>query len=812
MPRVQTDYDEATDYEDALPPETIREGLPDDLQDARIKGGGTYPADVSIRLNGPPGTGKTTQMCLRVAVLIEEHGIAPSEITIVTYRRSLAGEIADRLKDWGVIDEDADLSMWTTAHAAANRVTGLLSGTYDENTSRGLGPAATGYEKAYFCREVLDIQYYASREWDDTRGELLFKVIEYARDNLLDPTDPSDLHEVPAYSDLREAWPGVDVPSLYEQWEAFKDEVGLVEFGELLEAAVNGPLPPTKAVLVDEYHDVTPLMAQVAERWVEAADTAIVAGDPLQVVNAYTGADPRFFSERLDHIPEVLLTKTWRVPREHWQAATTMLQDEFDAPPVERTSRGDINEYKSPQFEKSDDSGWRVPGADRPGSPGALVDEYLDGHEDRSMLLVARTRTQVSGVSAALDKAGVIHSTHDDELGGWTARRVKLLNALLKLQVVPAEYATDASQTGLPSYDSDAATLRLTGDEAAKLLEHTNGRTLSISNDEREDHVTDLRGQDDVTVTADDLDEIVKPAFWERYTDGAASVSELTKAGELDDEEIGALRAAVADRDEPVADDAAKRVRVYTIHASKGSEATDVVVYDGIATTIASEVKRSQRTSENEARSWYVALTRASERLHIMRDGFAWMTPHLPREIRQKAGAAAARAAKDAESDEGDSESPPVIETPDTSTTDAHSESDDGDSGTVTGVLSPREKVDQAIRMHLIGDGELAAADTVMLGKIMRKTGVDADIVRERIEAFHHRIEVLRVVYETAVGNDCMPVATITDSCKSDGIDANEVEWALEMLVRVDAFDGHGSARFDAFRGCDGSAQGGADA
>ncbi|WP_135821261.1 UvrD-helicase domain-containing protein [Halostella litorea] len=789
MPRAPTDYDEVTDYEDARPPESVRKGLPADLKDAKIKGGETHPADATIRLNGPPGTGKTTQMCLRVAVLIEEHNIDPRDITIMTYRRSLAGEIEARLKSWGILDEEDELEMWTTAHAAANRVTGLLSGRHDENTDSGLGPAVTGYEKWYFCSEVLDIKY-SSAPWSTSRGELLFKVIEYARDNLLDPADKSDLYEVPKYTDLKEEWPGVDVPQIYERWEAFKQEAGLTEFGELLEAAVNGPLPPTKAVVVDEYHDVTPLMAQVCERWVAAADTAIVAGDPLQVVNEYTGADPRFFSDRLDHIPEVLLTKTWRVPRSHWQAATLMLSKEFDEPPVTRDSRGELHEYKSPWFEKGDSDGWRVPGADTPASPGALVQDHIDGHDDRSMMLLARSRTQVSGISAALEKAGIIHSTHDSDLGGWTQRRVDLLNALVKLRGVPATYASDDGQYGLQTYDTDASQLRLTGDEAATLLEHTNGRVLSVTNDERETFISGLRDGEQ-TVTADDLGEVVKDAFWGRYTSGTASVSELTKSGELDDGEIDALQAAVSERDETVAEDAVKRVRVLTIHASKGSEASDVVVYDGITSTIASEIDRLKRKSENEARTWYVALTRASERLHIMRGGFRWMTPYLDGEIVRKSEQAAERAAANAESAEDDGDELPVIDTPAVEEEPAPDamENTGPDPAPTTGtssVLGERERVDNAVRQACTDGGVDTDAAT---GRVAKRTRADLDMIQDRIEAYQERMEytreLTREVCSEIYNGGISTMTEVIDACESRGFRRENVEAVLDALINA---------------------------
>lgn len=647
-----TDYAEATDYEDTDPPESVREGLPGDLKDAKIKGGETYPAHASVRLNGPPGAGKSTQICLRVGTLIEQ-GVDPEKITIVTYRRSLADTITNRLEEWGVLSGDEDLQFWTTAHAAANRVTGMLQrekDDYKKNGGSGLGPAVTDFEKAYFCEEVLDIRWWPGQPWETTRGQLLFNVLEYAANNLLNPREEDDLHQIPAYSDLLEEWPGVNIAAVLDDWEEFKDRADLIEFHELLEEVRTGPLPPTEVVVVDEYHDAYPLLAQVAERWVSNAETAIIAGDPLQVVNSYAGADPRFFSERMDHLPEILLDKSWRVCEEHWYAATRMLEREFRAPPISRDGRGEIIEYRSPDFQYSKGAGWSVPGASRPGSPAAVFEEFVEDRPERDMLLLARTQKQAKGISAALDKAGVIHESQDD-VGGWSEHQVDVLNAVLKLSDIPGNFGRDRKQYGLNRYNSDSVSVLFDITEVAAILQHTNARLLEITADARDELVNDLQDADDERWTTDDLDEYVSEDFWRRFTDGAATVRKLTKSDVFDGDDLKALQRAASRYDSPIDPDSIRKIRVLTIHASKGSEATDVVVYDGITGRISSEMERSQSTRENEARTWYVALTRSSERLHIMRGGFAWMKPHLPPNIRQ---AAAQRAERVADSDGGE--------------------------------------------------------------------------------------------------------------------------------------------------------------
>jgi DNA helicase-2/ATP-dependent DNA helicase PcrA len=626
--------------------------MPDWMQDVvpgtTISGGETHPPRDTVRLNGPPGTGKTTEISKRVAYLIEEEDVNPSDVTLVTYRRSLADAVESRLREWGVLGEDiesdTDLEYWTTIHAAANRATGLLAkASQDRDGNSGFGPAVAEREKVAFCKGVLNVEYFTDEPWEESRGKLLMGLFGYMRNNLLDTLDPADVRKAPQYDQLVEEWPGVNVAEQWETYQSWKGKRDLYDFYELLEHAVDGSPPPSEVVVIDEYHDATPLMAQLSEKWVDAADTAIVAGDPKQVVNEFRGADPRFFTERLDHIPEILLDTTYRVPEEHWQAATRMLRQELDAPPVTRDGRGELVEYRSPPFAHSDENGWQAPGAHRPGSPGSVFEEYIEGESDRSVLYLTRTRMQASGVSAALDKAGVPHDGQDD-VSGWTDRQFTVFNALHKLKSTPKTYGNAGATYGLDKYaDSatDDVTVELSAKEAAAMLDHGSARYMNVSRDEAAEIAGDIR-EDGSPVSIDELDGHVKAEYWQKYCAGKSSVTSLVKAGELDEADVRALRNTLKRRDELVTEGNLRDVRVLTIHASKGSEATDVVVYDGVTNRIVSEMERSESARENEARAWYVALSRASERLHIMRDGFEWMVPNLPQNLCRTAAQAAA--------------------------------------------------------------------------------------------------------------------------------------------------------------------------
>lgn len=602
------------------------------LDEIEITGVDECPVDSSVRLHGPPGTGKTTQAGARVARLIENHGVHIGDVTWVTFRRSLAEDTLSRLADWGVVPESAiaeptkgDTRFIGTVHAVANRTLG------------GIGDVATTDDKMQFCKE-LGVKFLApdSKPWETPPGKLLFDVFGWCANNQVDPYDAA---ECPHYEELKREWPGCDVADAHHDWIDYKEREDLYDFHEMLTGALkSNSLPPSDVVVVDEYHDAYPLFDELARKWLDAADVAIVAGDPDQVVNSYQGADPEFFDE-ID-LPSVLLDTTYRVRENHWQTATNVLAQSLshEPPPVERIyDGGELREYRSPEFSYSDVEGrWRTPRPDEDGSPARIV---KDAGENPDVLFLVRTRRQVSAVAAALKQAGVVFATQR-RLGGWNTspKRLALFNALTKLRGVSREDVVGSTGHGLAQWnttgsggDVDISARRLSPDEAARLLDATNASYLSQTRSDTDDVTSRIRGGDR-TVKLAELSEWVEPSFWNMHTNGAPSARELNQ-GSLGTKGVETLERALQRHDEPVTP-GDFGVRILTIHASKGAEAEDVAVYDGIPTPVRQGMDQHARTFDNEWRTWYVALTRASERLHILRDGFRWLTPFLPSDLR----------------------------------------------------------------------------------------------------------------------------------------------------------------------------------
>jgi DNA helicase-2/ATP-dependent DNA helicase PcrA len=587
-----------------------------------------------VKLNGPPGTGKTTESAARIARLLEEHDYELDDVLWATYRHSLAMETLERLADWEIVPY-TELSnprkgatrYISTIHACANRLVG------------GVGDMATWYDRKRFA-ESRNLRFEQRSAWDTPPGELLFDVFDYAANNRLDLHDQTDREQIPKMEDLRDEYPG-DVGRAFDDWQDWKGQNDKHDFWEQLEAPLRtGTSPGRDVVVIDEYHDATPLMAELAEAWIEQAEIAIVAGDPLQVVNTYAGADPDFFT-RLD-LPEVLLDTTHRVPEESWAVATQVLSDAHTPPPVERKKTGSFHEGTSPRFTHSRETGWNVPSPDTPQSPGHIIENY-----GTDTMFLTRTQRQAAGVARALEKAGILYEVQNSmDVTGWGARdeiseRTALYNALQRLEGVAVD---DDDGYGLTAYTGQTAAkqpgdVRLAPREAAAVLDHTNHQYLSESRDSVTTAAEEIIEADE-TVDGERLRRYTESEFWNVYTRGAGSVRHLNSSAatsdgsKITDRDRDALKAALKRNDEPVR---GVDTKVYTIHASKGTEARNVVVYDGITTTISDAMAEDEASRRNEHRTWYVALTRAEKNTFVLRGGFEWTSSFLPKTLLETA-------------------------------------------------------------------------------------------------------------------------------------------------------------------------------
>jgi len=607
-----------------------------------IAGVDNIPVTESLKINGPPGTGKTTQGIARVLKLIDEHDIDVSDIAWATYRRSLADDVLEEFVKKGIITREELDEPWygrtqfvSTTHADARRLADSDAPVRDWDT-------VCWRDKQGFCLDQYSLPYQSQDNTSDY-GSLLFDVYYWLVNNCL---PMSAAHECPMYTELDASWKShPSLTQFAEDWEAYKTDNQLVDFHEYLTHALENELyPPTKVVVIDEYHDAYPLLHEVGKMWIEAADIAIVLGDPQQVVNTHEGASPKFFEE-LD-IPEVQLATTWRVPPVLWHAATDVLDGWHDPhePAFNNPREGNLYEIHPPQIDYNNDTDtWQSPSG-KYGTPDDLVERFAG----QSMLILARTQRMVEGITQPWLDTGILFRSQVGN--GWRKndRRRHLYNALQRIRGVHLEmvkwnvydtcWGHHAENQGR---DTEAdAPVYLHSSEAAALLRHTPAKYLQQPRDATDKYARHISDSPKL-VQIGDLGAIVTDEFWELMTHGPASAKLLVDREGKAHIESEYIRIALVRNTSPtfeldetgenLYEDGLDSVPVAkTIHASKGSEADVTIVYDGITRAIQQAVRCDPRHEANEDRVWYVGLSRAKESVVIARNVWWWADDYLP--------------------------------------------------------------------------------------------------------------------------------------------------------------------------------------
>ncbi|WP_027506827.1 ATP-dependent DNA helicase UvrD2 [Rhodococcus sp. UNC23MFCrub1.1] len=264
------------------------------------------------------GTGKTRTITRRIAHLVADGHVKPSQVLAVTFTARAAGEMRERLRVLGIRGQSSDGQVQArTFHAAAMRqlkyfwpqVVGNTDWRLLDRKFGVVGQAASAAGVSTSTDSVRDLA-----------GE-----IEWAKASLIAPEDypaaAARLHrDTPTDADR--------VAAVYEGYEELKNrdpDAVLLDFDDLLlhtaAALENSPSVAQefreryRCFVVDEYQDVTPLQQRVLDAWLGDRDDLTVVGDANQTIYSFTGATPRFlldFSRRFPEATVVRLERDYR--------------------------------------------------------------------------------------------------------------------------------------------------------------------------------------------------------------------------------------------------------------------------------------------------------------------------------------------------------------------------------------------------------------------------------------------------------------------------------------------------------------------
>ncbi|HKM20344.1 MAG TPA: UvrD-helicase domain-containing protein [Candidatus Dojkabacteria bacterium] len=275
------------------------------------------------------GSGKTRVITNRIAYLISEKGVKPSNILAVTFTKKAAGEMQERVQ--GILQElkqdKKGIPTIGTFHSIGAMIlrqnakeVGLENNfsIYDSNDSENM-------IKELLLEKNLDVKQY--------KPSAISYFISAAKNDLISP-EQFPFHYGGFIEDI--------VAEIYPKYQKQLQSQNAVDFGDLLYLTVKLLDENQKVrekyqekfqyLLIDEYQDTNTVQYKFAKIISEKYKNICVVGDDDQGIYAWRGADIKniqSFENDFDNVNVVKLEQNYRSTKNVIKAAVAVIQQNY---------------------------------------------------------------------------------------------------------------------------------------------------------------------------------------------------------------------------------------------------------------------------------------------------------------------------------------------------------------------------------------------------------------------------------------------------------------------------------------------------
>lgn len=568
------------------------------------------PANL-IRWRGGPGAGKSTTLIEFCRAEVDA-GATIGDLAIMTFSKSQAADLGARLHAAVFPDagEKAIMQVCTTIHSAALRQC-IAAGLIENPREQVIQPGDQKKIRIYRAfMDLHDLEYDPTigtdEDEDRSRADLPIgnQVIALAAYLMATLSDPEEWQEAAAALGLvvpGHAWPVVE---LLHAWAVYKAENGLFEHEDYVRLALDHELPPPARILiVDEYQDVSPAQDALIRQWAEHPDTyrVYIAGDADQSIYGFRGCDPALFlaldAEDRGATGPTSRPVSHRCPSPIMGVAEEILSHPANVSPSPRPGqvyrvRPTTAEGLAAQVEEAIRYARTLPGNRQP------------------VYVLSRFRKGAGSLAHALSAAGVPCSgIKAGRARFWTATRIGRDRDTLEPVTVSPWTLTRAIARYLTGSDIDPIP---TTEAEALILSTLTGKTRTAA-------LTELR------IKAKSGPARLGDAY--RWTAGNLGTGIFALLN-LRPWIVSQIRACLARERQRGYAILPGMVKIDTIHAAKGLEASVVLLHSGYLKGRVDDLADPNRRAE-ERRIYFVGATRASDALLLVDYGEGPVCPIL---------------------------------------------------------------------------------------------------------------------------------------------------------------------------------------
>jgi len=564
-----------------------------------------------IRWRGGPGAGKSTTLIEFCRAEVDA-GATIGDLAVMTFSKSQAADLGARLHAAAFPDagEKAIATVCSTIHSAALKgciAAGLIENPRDQVIQPGDRKKIPVYQT---FMEKHDLEYDpgigTDEDEDHSRADLpignqIIALAAYISATLRGPDEWQAAAVALGLAVPVHAWPVVE---LLHAWAAYKAEKGVFEHEDYVRLALDHEVPPPARILiVDEYQDVSPAQDALIQQWINHPDACrvYVAGDEDQSIYGFRGCDPALFldldaDDRGATGPASRPT-SHRCPARIMAAAEEILGHPANVSPCSRA--GQVRRIHPATAE----------GLARQVEEAIAYARTLPG-ERQPVYVLSRFRKGAGNLTYALAAAGIPCSgIKSGRVRFWSGVKVGRSKSMLEDTVINPWVLKTAIGRYLAGCDID----QIPTDEAEALILATltgKARTAALSDLKIKAKRGPVRLGDVYRWTAGNM------------ATGIFSVLNLRSWI------VSQVRACLTRERQRGYEITPDMVRVDTIHAAKGLEASVVLLHTGYLKGRVDDLADPDRRAE-ERRVYFTGATRASDALLLLDYGDAPACPLL---------------------------------------------------------------------------------------------------------------------------------------------------------------------------------------